>query len=82
MWRGRLASTAGTRGLESSAALTGRFKFQKTVWGKVVLQVEDEVRLVWQFNLTRRWRDCRSPIQMSPLSPIEMSLMNAPPQRG
>src|SRR3954451_18791714 len=25
---------------------------------------------------------CRSPIQMSPLSPLEMSLMMAPPQRG
>ena len=26
--------------------------------------------------------DCRSPIQMSPLSPIEMSLVMDPPQRG
>jgi CRP-like cAMP-binding protein len=25
---------------------------------------------------------CRSPIEMSPLSPLEMSLMKAPPQRG
>jgi hypothetical protein len=25
---------------------------------------------------------CRSPIQMSPLSPIEMSLVMDPPQRG
>ena len=38
-------------------ALTGKFGFRKTVWGKAVLQVEDEVRPVWPSNLTRRWRD-------------------------
>ena len=38
-------------------ALTGRFKFRKTFWGKVVPQVEDEVRPVWPSNLRRRWRD-------------------------
>jgi putative oxidoreductase len=29
---------------------------------------------------TMSW--CRSPIEMSPLSPLEMSLIMAPPQRG
>ena len=38
-------------------ALTGKFKFRKTVWGKVVLQVEDEVRPVWPSNLRQRWHD-------------------------
>ena len=38
-------------------ALTGKFGFRKTVWGKAVLQVEEEVRPVWPSNLTRRWRD-------------------------
>ena len=28
------------------------------------------------------FRACRPPIEMSPLSPLEMSLMTAPPQRG
>jgi len=38
-------------------ALTGKFRFRETFWGKVVLQVEEEVRPVWPSNLTRRWRD-------------------------
>ena len=38
-------------------ALTGKFKFRETFWGKVVLQVEDEVRPAWPSNLGRRWRD-------------------------
>ena len=27
--------------------LTGKFKFRKTLWGKVVLQVEEEVKPFW-----------------------------------
>ena len=30
-------------------SLTGRFTFRRTLWGKIVLQVEEEVRPIWQF---------------------------------
>jgi hypothetical protein len=42
-------------------SLTGRFTFRRTFWGKIVLQVEDEVRPIWRFwqqgARRRRWRD-------------------------
>jgi hypothetical protein len=42
-------------------ALTGRFTFRRTFWGKIVLQVEEEVRPIWRFwqqgARRRRWRD-------------------------
>ena len=41
--------------------LTGKFKFRKTFWGKIVLQIEDEVKPFWSRSkpdtLKRRWRD-------------------------
>ena len=39
--------------------LTGKFAFRKTVWGKVVLRVEEEVKPLWSKSgaLKRRWRD-------------------------
>ena len=39
--------------------LTGKFKFRKTLWGKIVLQIEDEVKPLWSKSgaLKRRWRD-------------------------
>ncbi|WP_193557290.1 hypothetical protein [Microvirga pakistanensis] len=41
--------------------LTGRFNLRRTIGGKIVLQVEEEVRRLWPFSrnqLTkRRWRD-------------------------
>ena len=41
--------------------LTGKFKFRKTLWGKIVLQVEEEVKPFWSRSkpaaLKRRWRD-------------------------
>src|SRR5215203_3593109 len=39
--------------------LTGKFKFRKTLWGKIVLQIEDEVKPFWSKSgaLKRRWRD-------------------------
>ena len=43
-------------------ALTGRFKFRKTLWGKTVLQLE-EVKPLWSRSkpnaLKRRWRDAK-----------------------
>ncbi len=42
-------------------SLTGRFTFRHTFWGKIVLQVEEEVRPIWRFwqqgARRRRWRD-------------------------
>ena len=39
--------------------LTGKFKFRKTLWGKIVLQIEEEVKPFWSKSgaLKRRWRD-------------------------
>jgi len=41
--------------------LTGKFKFRKTLWGKIVLQLEEEVKPFWSRSkpdtLKRRWRD-------------------------
>jgi hypothetical protein len=43
-------------------ALTGRFNLRKTFTGRIVLQVEEEVRSFWsrltgKNKLRRRWRD-------------------------
>src|SRR5215212_4778448 len=41
--------------------LTGKFRFRKTLWGKIVLQIEEEVKPFWSRSkpgaLNRRWRD-------------------------
>jgi hypothetical protein len=41
--------------------LTGRFNLRRTMTGKIVLQVEEEVKARWPFSrnggLRRRWRD-------------------------
>jgi hypothetical protein len=44
---------------ESVMGLTGKFKFCKTLWGKIVLQIEEEVKPFWSKPgaLKRRWRD-------------------------
>jgi hypothetical protein len=42
-------------------ALTGRFTFRRSLGGKIVLQVEEEVKTFWPASrrkpLKRRWRD-------------------------
>jgi hypothetical protein len=42
-------------------ALTGRFTFRRSLGGKIVLQVEEEVKAFWPSSrrrpLKRRWRD-------------------------
>ena len=44
--------------------LTGKFKFRKTLWGKIVLQIEEEVKPFWSHSkpnsLKPRWRDATS----------------------
>jgi hypothetical protein len=41
--------------------LTGRFTLRRTIGGKIVLQVEEEVKRLWPFSrwhpTKRRWRD-------------------------
>lgn len=41
--------------------LTGRFSLRRTMGGKIVLQVEEEVRRLWPFSrkqpTKKRWRD-------------------------
>ena len=41
--------------------LTGRFSLRRTIGGKIVLQVEDEVKRLWPFSrrhpTKKRWRD-------------------------
>ena len=41
--------------------LTGKFKFRKTLWGKIVMQLEEEVKPFWSRSKPearkRRWRD-------------------------
>jgi hypothetical protein len=41
-------------------SLTGRFTFRKTLTGKIVLQVEEDVKRLWKIGgrtSRRRWRD-------------------------
>src|SRR4051812_44831963 len=65
---------------ESTMALTGRFQFRKSFWGRIVLQVEEEVKPFWRRPkpgaLKRRWRDATlvalATPEMRPL--IDMSL--------
>lgn len=42
-------------------ALTGRFNFRKTLTGKIVLQLEEDVKAFWAVSrkrpTRRRWRD-------------------------
>jgi hypothetical protein len=42
-------------------ALTGRFTFRRSLGGRIILQVEEEVRTLWPFSrrtpFKKRWRD-------------------------
>ena len=40
-------------------ALTGRFTFRRSFWGRIVLQVEEEKRSLWSRSkpFKKRWRD-------------------------
>ena len=39
--------------------LTGKYQFRKTLWGRIVLQIEEEVKPFWSKPdaLKPRWRD-------------------------
>ena len=53
--------------------LTGKFKFRKKLWGKIVLRVEEEVKPFWskQGAVKRRWRDAT----LMDLTAIEMRFL-------
>jgi hypothetical protein len=44
-------------------SLTGKFAFRRTLTGKVVLKVEQDVKALWPFSRTgaprKRWRDAK-----------------------
>ena len=48
---------------EAEMSLTGRYAFRRSLTGKIVLKVEEEVKLPWPLSRTaksrRRWRDAR-----------------------
>jgi hypothetical protein len=57
--------------------LTGRYRFPKGLWGKAVLQVEENVEAFWPVpeKGRRRWRDAgksdlRSPAVHAALAPL------------
>ena len=53
-----MARRSGEAGrVENIVALTGKFEFRKTFWGKVMLRVEEDVKPFWQSKPRRRWRD-------------------------
>ena len=53
-------------------SLTGKFAFRRTLTGKIVLKVEEEVKLPWPLSRTaksrKRWRDAT----MADLTEAEM----------
>ena len=40
-------------------ALTGKYQLRKTLWGKILVQVEEKVKPLWSKSgaLKQRWRD-------------------------
>ncbi len=67
--------------------LTGRFTFRRTLTGKIVLQVEEEVRSIWPMSRKRpfrkRWRDAStidlSATQLRPLMDLRHRLPSPSP---
>ena len=58
-------------------SLTGRYAFRRTLTGKIILKVEEQVKVPWPLSRTRtfrtRWRDAR----LTDLAEAEMrSLMD------
>jgi hypothetical protein len=61
----------------AAMSLTGKFAFRRTLTGKIVLKVEEEVKIPWPLSRTAksrtRWRDAK----MADLTEAEMrSLMD------
>src|SRR3954470_12216748 len=66
--------------------LTGKFQFRKTLRGKIVLQVEEDVKPLWSTTgaLKRRWRDGKLMDLAAPemRSLIDMRFKPQPSPRG
>jgi len=68
-----------------SATLTGRFTLRRSWSGKIVLQVEEDVRRVWPFSrwspTRRRWRDATvmdlAQAEMRPLMDLRSKPLSA-----
>src|SRR5215207_5989419 len=62
----------GATGEGETMSLTGKFAFRRSLSGKIVLKVEEEVKVPWPLSRTaksrRRWRDAR----LSDLAEAEM----------
>ncbi len=67
--------------------LTGRFTFRRTLTGKIILQVEEEVRSLWPMSRKRpfrkRWRDAStidlSATELRPLMDLRQRLPSPVP---
>ena len=67
--------------------LMGRFTFRRTLTGKIILQVEEEVRSIWPMSRKRpfrkRWRDAStvdlSPTELRPLMDLRHRLPSPMP---
>src|SRR3954452_3866866 len=57
MWVGTCGLHATGRRRRTPLGVTGQFEFRKTLWGRLVLRVEEEVKPFWQSKPKRRWRD-------------------------
>lgn len=77
--------------------LTGRFTFRRTLTGKIVLQIEEDIRTLWPLShkraFRRRWRDAKlmdlTATQLRPLMDLRMKppshtveVSPAPPASG
>jgi hypothetical protein len=67
-------------------ALTGRFQFRKSFWGRIVLQLEEEVKPLWSRSkpnaLKRRWRDAKLMDLADPALRPLIDMRSKPPPDG
>ena len=65
-------------------ALTGKIAFRRSLMGKIVLRVEEEVKAPWPWSLKgairKRWRDARLLDLAEPEMRTLMDLRNGPPR--
>ena len=65
--------------------LTGKFAFRRTMLGKIVLRVEEEVKVPWPFSRKGthrvRWRDANLMDLAEPEMRVIMDMRNGPPQK-
>ncbi len=66
--------------------LTGKFAFRRTMMGKIVLRVEEEVKVPWPFSRNGthrlRWRDANLMDLAEPEMRVIMDMRNGAPQKS